>query len=88
MLLKLSSNVKFSQNLKVAKVIGNGTTSLVCMPLLASHISFGVGYCLYPLQRQCEKPDIWIRTVGSRTLFLFIKAELGDGEARLNYEKK
>ena len=56
-LLKLSSILKFSQNLKVAKMIGNGTTSLVCTAMhIAIRISLGVVYCLYPLQRQCEKP--------------------------------
>ena len=32
-LLKLSSLVKFSQNFNVAKIIGNGITSLVCIAL-------------------------------------------------------
>ena len=55
-LLKLSSLVKFSQNFSVAKVIGNGTAPWFVQPLLASYITFGVGCCLYPRLRQCEKP--------------------------------
>ena len=50
---------KFSQNFPASKIIGNGTTSLICTAVracMAFAISFGVGYCLYPMQRQCEKP--------------------------------
>ena len=73
--------MKFSQNFQAAKVIGNGTTSLICTAIhIAICISLGVVYCLYPLQRQCEKPHLRIRTIVPTPIFI-LKAERGNREA-------
>ena len=45
-LLKLSSNIKFSQSLNGTKMIAVAPHLWFVQPLLASYITFGVGYCL------------------------------------------
>lgn len=62
--------------------MGNGTTSLVCTAVyVAVRIFFGVVYCLYPLQRQCEKPHLRIRTIVPTPVFFYLMPNGGDREA-------
>jgi hypothetical protein len=44
-LLKLSSNIKFSQSLKAVKMIAVAPHHWFVQPYLAPYITFGVGYC-------------------------------------------
>ena len=62
-LLKLSSDVKFSQSLNRDEDDSNGTTSLVCTATIGSLHNLWCGLLLYPSQRQCEKPDIRIKQI-------------------------
>ena len=40
-------------------------------PVVASYISFGVGYCFIQQQRQCEKPHQLDKVISSHTLFFY-----------------
>ena len=77
-LLTLSSIVKFSQNFKVAKIIGNGTTSLVCTAIIGFLHILWCGLLFLPATRQCEKPHYKVKTISSHTFF-FIRYSLGIG---------
>ena len=60
-LLKLSSKIKFSQNLKRYEDDSSSTTSLVCTVLSGSLHNLWCGLLFYPYRRQCEKPDFRIK---------------------------
>ena len=62
-LLKLSSDVKFSQSLNRDEDDSDSTTSLVCTATIGYLHNLGCGLLLYPSQRQCEKPDIRIKQI-------------------------
>ena len=77
--MKLSSKIKFSQNLKRYEDDGSSTTSLVCTALIGSLHIHWCGLLFYPYRRQCEKPDFRIKQYSSHTFFVlsaFIR-ELG-----------
>ena len=60
-LLKLSSKIKFSQNLKRYEDGRNSITSLVCTAIIGFLHILWCGLLLYPYRRQCEKPDFRIK---------------------------
>ena len=70
-LLKLSSKIKFSQNLKRYEDDGSSTTSLVCTALIGSLHIHWCGLLFYPYRRQCEKPDFRIRQQVPTPYFYF-----------------
>jgi hypothetical protein len=58
-LLRLSSKIKFSQNLKGMKVIAVAPHHRFVQPLLASYISFGVGcYCFIRTKAMREAKEM------------------------------
>jgi hypothetical protein len=68
-LLKLSSTLKLRNFDYGMKMIAVAPHRWFVQPLLASYISFGVGYCFIQQQRQCEKPHQLDKVIGSHTLF-------------------
>ncbi len=69
--MKLSSKIKFSQNLKRYEDDDSSATSLVCTALIGfSHIHW-CGLLFYPYRRQCEKPDFRIKQYSSHTFFVY-----------------
>ena len=77
-LLKLSSDVKFSQSLNRDEDDSNGTTSLVCTAITGSLHNLWCGLLFYLFHRQMREACQLGKTISSHTFILYSLLSSGD----------